>query len=110
LQQADLVPTMQTQPRSDQAVIRVTDAVPGLRCYHHVPAMLRQLDANGANIDANMRELAKPAPGFHQSLGADRRRSPAPVTDSAAYKPNLDYLFQTFGEDRVIFGSDCRTA
>jgi len=29
-----------------------------------------------------------------------------PSTDPALYKPTLDYLFDMFGEDRVIFGSD----
>ena len=27
-------------------------------------------------------------------------------TNPALYKPTLDYLFEMFGEDRVIFGSD----
>jgi predicted TIM-barrel fold metal-dependent hydrolase len=27
-------------------------------------------------------------------------------TDPALYKPTLDYLFDMFGEDHVIFGSD----
>ncbi len=29
-----------------------------------------------------------------------------PVTDPARYKPLLDHLFETFGEDKLIFGSD----
>ncbi len=29
-----------------------------------------------------------------------------PVTDAAAYKPQLDHLFEIFGEDKLIFGSD----
>jgi len=29
-----------------------------------------------------------------------------PSTDPAFYKPLLDYLFHTFGEDKLIFGSD----
>jgi predicted TIM-barrel fold metal-dependent hydrolase len=27
-------------------------------------------------------------------------------TDQALYKPTLDYLFEIFGEDQVVFGSD----
>ena len=27
-------------------------------------------------------------------------------TDPALYKPTLDYLFELFGENRVLFGSD----
>ena len=29
-----------------------------------------------------------------------------PVLDPAAYKANLDYIFDMFGENKVIFGSD----
>jgi len=29
-----------------------------------------------------------------------------PSTDPALYKPLLDHLFDTFGEDKLIFGSD----
>jgi L-fuconolactonase len=29
-----------------------------------------------------------------------------PSTEQKLYKPTLDYLFDTFGEDRLIFGSD----
>ena len=29
-----------------------------------------------------------------------------PSTDAALYKPLLDRLFDTFGEDKLIFGSD----
>jgi len=29
-----------------------------------------------------------------------------PVTDPAVYKPTLDYLFDVFGENKLVFGSD----
>jgi predicted TIM-barrel fold metal-dependent hydrolase len=29
-----------------------------------------------------------------------------PSTDPAVYNPVFDYLFDTFGEDKLIFGSD----
>jgi L-fuconolactonase len=110
LQQADLVlDTANPDPNLIQAVIGVTDAVPGLRVViDHVPAMLRQLDANGrAAIDPNMRELAKrPQVFIKVSSVLIVDAAGQPMTDPAVYKPNLDYLFQTFGEDRVIFGSD----
>ncbi len=110
LQQADLVlDTANPNPDLIQAVIRVTDMVPGLRVViDHVPAMLRQLDANGrAAIDGNMRELAKrPQVYIKVSSVMIVDAGGQPVSDPAVYKPNLDYLFQTFGEDRLIFGSD----
>ncbi len=110
LQQADLVlDTANPNPDLIQAVIRVTDMVPGLRVViDHVPAMLRQLDATGrAAIDGNMRELAKrPQVYIKVSSVMIVDAGGQPVSDPAVYKPNLDYLFQTFGEDRLIFGSD----
>src|ERR1700687_165126 len=109
LQQADLVlDTANPNPDLIQAVIRVTDMVPGLRVViDHVPAMLRQLDANGrAAIDGNMRELAKRPQVYIKVSSVMIVAGGQPVTDPAVYKPNLDYLFQTFGEDRLIFGSD----
>ena len=109
LQQADLVlDTANPDPDLIQAVIRVTDMIPGLRVViDHVPAMLRQLDANGrAAIDGNMRELAKRPQVYIKVSSVMIVASGQPVTDPTVYKPNLDYLFQTFGEDRLIFGSD----
>jgi L-fuconolactonase len=109
LQQADLVlDTANPNPDLIQAVIRVTDMVPGLRVViDHVPAMLRQLDANGrAAIDGNMRELAKRPQVYVKVSSVMIVADGQPVTDPTVYKPNLDYLFQTFGEDRLIFGSD----
>jgi L-fuconolactonase len=29
-----------------------------------------------------------------------------PIVDPAVYKPTLDYMFDTFGPDKLIFGSD----
>jgi L-fuconolactonase len=110
LQQADLVlDTANPNPALIQAVIHVTDMVPGLRVViDHVPAMLRQLDANGrVAIEANMRELAsRPQVYIKVSSVMIVDAAGRPVTEPAVYKPNLDYLFQTFGEDRLIFGSD----
>ena len=104
-----MLDTANPNPDLIQAVIRVTDMVPGLRVViDHVPAMLRQLDANGrAAIDGNMRELAKrPQVYIKVSSVMIVDAGGQPVTDPTVYKPNLDYLFQTFGEDRLIFGSD----
>jgi L-fuconolactonase len=110
LQDADLtLDTANPNPDLIEAVIRVTDLVPNLRVViDHVPAMLRQLDMNArAAIDASLRELAK-RPQVYIKVSSIMIVDAAgrPVTDPAVYKPNLDYLFQTFGEDKVIFGSD----
>ena len=97
-------------PRPDlmEAVIKVSDKVPDLRIIlDHVPSMLHRMDANArASIDANMRELAKRTPVYVKVSEVMQIADDKPSLDPAVYKPDLDYLFDTFGEDKLIFGSD----
>ena len=92
LRQADLVLDT-ANPRADliEAVVRVSDRVPGLRIViDHVPAL-----ALNAAVEANLRELAsRPSIYFKisQVLGTTQGQ--------------LDHLFAIFGADQVIFGSD----
>jgi L-fuconolactonase len=109
VQQADL--TMDTaNPRPDllEAVLKMTDKVPGLRIVvDHLPSMFARLDANGrAAVEGTLRELAK-RPRVYVKLSEVLRMVDGKAsTDPALYKPTLDYLFDMFGEDKVIFGSD----
>ena len=110
LQQADLtLDTANPNPDLIQAVIAATDLVPDLRVVvDHLPAMLRNLGASGiAGVDANLRVLAS-RPNVYVKVSALLVLDAAgkPVTDPNAYRPTLDYIFQTFGEDKLIFGSD----
>jgi L-fuconolactonase len=109
MQQADL--TLDTaNPRPDliEAVIRVNDRVPGLRIVvDHLPSMMGRLDANAQEaVEANLRELAKRPPVYIKVSELMRIADGKPSTDPALYKPLLDHLFDTFGEDKLIFGSD----
>jgi L-fuconolactonase len=109
LQQADL--TMDTaNPRPDllEAVLKVTDKVPGLRIVvDHLPSMFARLDASGrAAVEGTLRELAKRPQVYVKLSEVLRMVDGKASTDPALYKPTLDYLFDMFGEDRVIFGSD----
>jgi predicted TIM-barrel fold metal-dependent hydrolase len=109
MQQAGL--TLDTaNPRPDliEAVIRVNDAAPGLRIVvDHLPSMLGRLDANAMRaVEGNLRELAKRPTVYIKVSEVMRMVDGKPSTDPALYKPLLDRLFDTFGEDKLVFGSD----
>jgi L-fuconolactonase len=109
MQQADL--TLDTaNPRPDliEAVIRVSDKVPGLRIViDHVPAMMGRLDANARKaVEPNLRELAMRPQVYIKVSEVMRLVDGKASNDPALYKPVLDYFLDTFGEDRLIFGSD----
>jgi predicted TIM-barrel fold metal-dependent hydrolase len=96
-------------PRPDllEAVLLVNDKVPGLRIVlDHLPAMLGRPDAESAAVEGSLRELAKRPAVFVKVSEVMRLVDGKPSTDPALYRPVLDRLFDTFGEDRLIFGSD----
>lgn len=109
MQQADLaMDTANPRPDLIEAVLRVNDKVPGLRIIvDHLPAMMRRLDANAmAAAEPNLRELAKRPTIYIKVSELMRMEDGKPSTDPAVYKPLLDRFFETFGEDKLIFGSD----
>jgi predicted TIM-barrel fold metal-dependent hydrolase len=109
MQQADLaMDTANPRPDLIQALVRLTDQVPRLRIIiDHVPAMLGRLDAGArTSVEADLRELAKRPQVYIKVSEVLRIVDGKPSTDPALYKPVLDYCFDTFGEDHVIFGSD----
>ena len=109
LHQADLaMDTANLRPDLLEALVKVTDKVAGLRIIvDHLPSMLQRLDASGkAGVDGTLRELAKRPRVYVKLSEVLRLVDGKPSTDPALYKPTLDYLFDMFGEDRVIFGSD----
>ena len=113
-----------------QAAVRVNDKVPELRIVlDHLPA-LDPSPENQAQYDAVLKEISQrkniwtklseivhpvrapgsPAP-VRPAPGADASaRPPGPppviVRGLAAHRDRLDMLMGTFGEDRVVFGSD----
>ena len=109
IQQADLaLDTVNPRPDLLEAVVKLTDKVPGLRIIvDHLPSMFLRLDAAGrAAVEATLRELAKRPQVYVKLSEVLRLVDGKASTDPALYKPTLDYLFDMFGEDRVIFGSD----
>jgi predicted TIM-barrel fold metal-dependent hydrolase len=97
-------------PRPDllNAIVQVSDKVPGLRIIiDHLPGMFYRLDAGSkAGVEATIKELVK-RPQVYVKVSAVMRVVDGKASlDPALYKPTLDYLFESFGEDRLIFGSD----
>jgi L-fuconolactonase len=109
LQQADLVlDTANPRPDLMEAILRLSDRVPDLRMIlDHVPGMLLRLDtAARKRVEATLGQLAKRPRIYVKVSQMLQIANGKAVTDAAVYRPALDYLFDTFGEDRLIFGSD----
>ena len=73
--------------------------------------MIGVLPATGATIASFLayileKKLAKNPRVFVKISEVLRRVEGKVPMDLVFYKPRLDYLWQVFGEDRVIFGSD----
>lgn len=89
-------------PRPDllEACVKLTDKVPELRLMiDHLPGMQTPPDP------AVLKELAKRDVYVKGSVIA-RRLNGQVQMDPSLYKPTLDLIWDTFGEDRVVFGSD----
>jgi predicted TIM-barrel fold metal-dependent hydrolase len=95
-------------PRIDllQAVVRVNDAHPNLQIIvDHLPNFVPAAEGQAA-YEAVLKELAvrpKIAVKLSEIL---RRENDVVATGLAPYKARLDHIYETFGEDRVLFGSD----
>jgi len=88
-------------------LVRVTDLVPSLRVIvDHLPNLPRPGDARSM-YDTSIRQLSQ-RPQVYVKVsqvlhpGADGTIA----TDLASYRPKLDEIYETFGPDRLIYGSD----
>lgn len=80
-------------------VARLTDHVPNLRVIlDHLP----QLDPSTANL----RELGKRPQVYVKVSGVLRRVSGRVPLDTSFYRSRLDEIWDIFGPDRLIYGSD----
>jgi L-fuconolactonase len=107
LAQADLVLDT-ANPRVDllDAIVKVTDKVPQLRVVlDHLPG-LDPTPQNQSAYDAALAELRQ-RPEVYVKLSAVIHRIDGKVsTDLAPYRDRLNHLVRSFGEDRILFGSD----
>jgi predicted TIM-barrel fold metal-dependent hydrolase len=91
--------TVATNPRVLADLVRLSDQIPELRIVvDHLPQIEPPTDV--------LRELAR-RPQVMFKISAVLRRVDSQVpTDPAFYKPRLDTIWDIFGEDRLMFGSD----
>jgi L-fuconolactonase len=100
--------TANPDPTLIAAIVRLTDMVPNLRVViDHLPQMAEPTDPDvKRNIEANLRELGK-RPQVYVKLSEVLRRVEGELRlDLDFYRPTLDQLWEAFGEDRLIYGSD----
>ena len=87
-------------------MLTISDRVPNLRIVlDHLPNFA-PTPAERPVYDAALKEFAK-RPQIYVKLSAIIRRVDGNVsTDVNSYRDTLDLLVATFGEDRILFGSD----
>jgi predicted TIM-barrel fold metal-dependent hydrolase len=107
LAQADLALDTANQSLATlQATVRVADAVPNLRIViDHLPAF-DPAAADMAAYEAVLRELHARPQIFTKLSEIIHPVGGKTSLEIAPYKARLDHLYETFGEDRVLFGSD----
>jgi predicted TIM-barrel fold metal-dependent hydrolase len=90
-----------------QAIVRLTDKVPELRVViDHLPGMEPPTDRAASQMnEKNLRDLAKRNVFVKVSVVARQVEGKVP-TDLNVYKPRLDMIWDIFGEDRLVYGSD----
>ena len=88
------------------AIVRVSDAAPDLRIViDHLP-LLEPAPQTAAGYDAVLAELRQRPNVFCKLSAIIHEAGGAIRTDLETHRPRLDRLYEVFGEDRVIFGSD----
>ncbi|NWF84506.1 MAG: amidohydrolase family protein [Bryobacteraceae bacterium] len=100
--------TVASSPRVLANAVRLSDLVPDLRfIIDHLPSLEPPREPSAfRDYEATLRELAK-RPQIMVKVSAVLRRVDGRVpTDPAFYKPRLDQIFDIFGEDRLMYGSD----
>lgn len=105
---ADLtLDTANPRPKLIEDVVRLTDKAPGIRVViDHLPGMDALDDpAQRPGVEKNLRELAQ-RDVFVKVSAVARRVEGKVLTDPAAYKPRLDLIWDIFGPDRLVYGSD----
>ena len=89
-----------------QAIVRVNDQVPNLRIViDHLPS-LDPLPDEQDSYNAVLKEIRDRPTIFAKLSAIDHRVNGQLVTGLEAHRGRLDLLMETFGEDRVLFGSD----
>lgn len=88
------------------AVVRLSDSIPELRIViDHLPQFAAESWVHPHVRDA-LRRLGE-RPRVYAKVSEVLRAAPGPITDDLKlYKPRLDEIWEIFGEDRLMYGSD----
>jgi L-fucono-1,5-lactonase len=100
--------TANPDPALIEAVVRLTDRVPNLRVViDHLPQLDPPSDAAGRKaLENNLHELGKRSQ-VYVKVSSVLRHVDGKVPDKVDfYRERLDELWEIFGEDRLIYGSD----
>lgn len=91
-----------------QDLRHASDLVPDLRIMiDHLPGMVMPTDKAGlGQYEEVMRSLSGRKQVYVKVSAVLKKKDGAVITDGAFYRPKLDEMWQRFGEDRVVFGSD----
>jgi len=109
LAEADLeLDTANPEPALIFAIVRLTDQIPRLRVViDHLPQVEPPVDSRALReYQANLRELAS-RPQVYVKVSEVLRRVAGQVpSDLNFYRSRLDELWNMFGQDKLIYGSD----
>jgi L-fuconolactonase len=95
-------------PRLIHGLLRLSDKVPNLRIIvDHLPRLEKPTDAAARKAyEGDLQELGKRRQVFVKVSGVARRVNGKVPEDPAFYKSTIDEIFDVFGEDRLLYGSD----
>lgn len=89
------------------AILKITDKIPNLRVViDHLPFDTPKDAKARAEYESNMREVAKRPLVFAKVSNVLRKLPSGVPKDMAHYKPKLDEMWELFGADRVVYGSN----
>jgi predicted TIM-barrel fold metal-dependent hydrolase len=100
--------TADPTPALLEDVVRLTDLVPELRIViDHLPQLTPPSEPSArARYQTTLRQLGARPQVYVKGSSVLRRVNGRVPDDPAFYKPRLDELWDVFGEDRLIYGSD----
>ncbi len=109
LAEADLeMDSANPNPALIRDLVRLTDKVPDLRIViDHLPHLRIPTEASERNkYEADLHELGQKPQVFVKVSEVPQKVNGTVSFDIEHYRALLDHLWETFGEDRLLFGSD----
>jgi len=95
-------------PALIEDLVRLTDRVPSLRVVvDHLPQLDPPTESQARSAyESNLRELGKRPQVYVKVSEVLRRIGGRVPTDLDFYRPRLDEIWEIFGQDRLLYGSD----